>query len=184
VVASLAGKTNSISTIFTLDIYKKFIKPDSTERHLVAVGKIAVLASCVLAIAIIPFIGIDKKGGFQYIQEYTGFVSPGILSIFLLGFFWRRTTSSAAIASAILTFILSTVLKFAAPDLPFINRMGVVFLICVAAMVGISLFDNPGRDEKSKGLDIQPSMFRVSPGFLVGTVLVLGIITALYTLFW
>src|SRR5882672_4433629 len=112
VVASLAGKANSISTIFTLDIYKKKIRPESDEKKLVWIGRVTVVVAMILAILISPFLGIDKKGGFQYIQEYTGFVSPGIFAIFILGFFWKRTTATAALVAAVLTFPLSIILKF------------------------------------------------------------------------
>ncbi|HWA34629.1 MAG TPA: sodium/solute symporter, partial [Cyclobacteriaceae bacterium] len=97
IVASLAGKANSISTIFTLDIYKKFFNTQASEKTLVYTGRIAIVISMILAVLISPFLGIDKKGGFQYIQEYTGFVSPGIFAIFILGFFWKRTTATAAL---------------------------------------------------------------------------------------
>src|SRR6201996_5758285 len=111
VVASLAGKANSIATIFTLDIYKKRIRPDAADKNLVTVGKIAVVVAMVLGIVISPFLGIDKKGGFQYIQEYTGFVSPGIFAMFILGFFWKKTTSNAALFATIGGFIFSLILK-------------------------------------------------------------------------
>jgi SSS family solute:Na+ symporter len=97
VVASLAGKANSIATIFTLDIYKKKIRKDATDHQLVIVGKITVVVAMILGVAISPFLGIDKKGGFQFIQEYTGFVSPGIFAMFILGFFWKKASSNAAL---------------------------------------------------------------------------------------
>jgi len=161
IVASLAGKANSISTIFTLDIYKKFFNPSSSERQLVFVGRITVLAAIIIAIIISPFLGIDKKGGFQFIQEYTGFVSPGIFAIFSLGFFWKRTTATAALTTAVITFPLSLFFKtlprwtdlsflqdsgFSAFnvqsglfEIPFLDRMGFVFLICVLFMVILKL---------------------------------------------
>src|SRR5690606_34930017 len=101
IVASLAGKTNSIATIFTLDIYKKVFNRDASEKEMVVVGKITIIVSIFLAVIIAPFMGIDKKGGFQYIQEYTGFVSPGIFAMFILGFFWKKTTSNAALFATI-----------------------------------------------------------------------------------
>jgi len=90
VVASLAGKANSIATIFTLDIYKKRFHPDASEKKMVWVGRVSVVVAMALAVIIAPMMGIDKKGGFAYIQEYTGFVSPGILAMFLLGFFEKN----------------------------------------------------------------------------------------------
>src|SRR5690606_16071561 len=105
VVASLAGKANSIATIFTLDIYKKAFNKNASEKNMVNVGKISIIVSILLAVVISPFLGIEK-GGFQYIQEYTGFVSPGIFAMFLLGFFWKKTTSNAALFATIGGFIL------------------------------------------------------------------------------
>ena len=112
VVASLAGKANSIATIFTLDIYKKNINPNADEKKQVWIGRVTIIVAMVLAVIIAPFLGIDKKGGFQYIQEYTGFVSPGIFAMFLLGFFWKKTTSNAALFATIGGFLLSVFFKF------------------------------------------------------------------------
>jgi solute:Na+ symporter, SSS family len=205
IVASLAGKANSISTIFTLDIYKKFFKTNATEKELVYTGRVAIFVAMILAMAISPFLGIDKKGGFQYIQEYTGFVSPGIFAIFILGFFWKRTTATAALVGAVITFPLSLMFKFlpkwtdlqflfdygfsvrnpesALFEIPFIDRMGFVFLIVVAVMVVISLFD-PKSKNNPKGLEIDSSMFKPQGGFAVGATIVLGILAALYIIFW
>jgi SSS family solute:Na+ symporter len=205
IVASLAGKANSISTIFTLDIYKKFFHTTATEKQLVYVGRLAIFVSMLLAIVISPFMGIDKKGGFQYIQEYTGFVSPGIFAIFILGFFWKRTTATAALVAAVITFPLSLLLKFlpkwvdlsglsdlgfavlnpesAVFEIPFIDRMGFVFLIVAALMIIISLADKTSKDNP-KGLEIDPSMFKPKGAFAIGAVLVCGILAALYIIFW
>lgn len=205
IVASLAGKANSISTIYTLDIYKKFINKDATEKHLVVIGRIAIIVSMFLAGLIAPFMGIDKKGGFQYIQEYTGFVSPGIFAIFILGFFWKRTTANAALVAAIITFPLSLMFKFlpdfadlsilarygfaarnpesAIFEIPFIDRMGFVFLIVVAVMVIISIMDPKSRSNP-KGLEIDSSMFKPHPAFGIGAAIVCVILIALYTVFW
>lgn len=204
IVASLAGKANSIATIFTLDIYKKKINPDVDEKWLVKIGKITVIAAMVIAVLIAPLLGIDKKGGFQYIQEYTGFVSPGIFAMFILGFFWKKTTSNAALFATIGGFIFSLFFKFlpgfmnlsflsrfgfakanseGVYEIPFIDRMGFVFVICVLGMVLISVFENR-KGVKANGLDIDRSMFRLSPSFLTGTIIVLGILAALYTVFY
>ena len=203
IVASLAGKANSISTIFTLDIYKKFFNPAATERHLVHVGKIAIMVAMGLAIIISPFMGIDKKGGFQFIQEYTGFVSPGIFAIFILGFFWKKTTAKAALVAAVIVFPLSMFLKVLPNytdlstlsgfglaainvdsglyEIPFIDRMGLVFLVVVAVMVVVSLADTKAEP---KGLEIDAAMFKPKGAFAVGAVIVCGILAALYTIFW
>ncbi len=202
VVASMAGKLNSISTIFTLDIYKKYINTNSTEKQLVSVGRIAVVGAMVLAIAIAPFMGIDKKGGFEFIQEYTGYVSPGIFALFTLGFFWKRTTSNAALFALIggVTFsILSKYIPtwtgvndcmfytaFLDGDvymIPFMDRMGWVFIFCVVSMVLITLAD-PSSKNNPKGLEIDAKMFKLEPSFILGTVVVVMGIIALYTYFW
>lgn len=204
VVASLAGKANSIATIFTLDIYKKKINPEASEKKMVWIGKIAVVLALITAVLIAPFLGIDKKGGFEFIQEYTGFVSPGIFAMFILGFFWKKTTSNAALFATVGGFLLSIFFKFLPKfvnlafmeplgyaakteagiyEIPFIDRMGFVFLLCVIGMVIISLLDRK-RGIKANGLEIDKSMFRLNPAFAVGALIVAGIITALYTVFW
>ncbi|WP_152269125.1 sodium/sugar symporter [Agriterribacter humi] len=208
VVASLAGKANSISTIFTLDIYQKKINPAASEKKLVWTGRLAVIVSMLLAVLIAPFLGIDKKGGFEYIQEYTGFVSPGIFAMFILGFFWKKTTSNAALFATIGGFALSILFKimpalvnlewlastgFAKQvlqkdgsmlyEIPFIDRMFFVFVISVIGMYIISVYEN-SKGVKTNGLEIDGKMFRTSPGFAAGALLVAGILIALYTLFW
>jgi len=204
IVASLAGKANSISTIFTLDIYKKFFNTEASEKTLVSVGRWTIVAAMILAMIISPFLGIDKKGGFQYIQEYTGFVSPGIFAIFILGFFWKRTTSTAALVGAVLTFPLSILFKFLPKwidlsslsstgfsalaesgkyEIPFLDRMGFVFLIIVVAMVVISLADTKSKTNP-KGLEVDSSMFKTKGAFAIGAIIVCGLVAALYTIFW
>jgi SSS family solute:Na+ symporter len=208
IVASLAGKANSIATIFTLDIYKKKINAEASEDRMVAIGRIAVIVSMVLAVMIAPFLGIDKKGGFEYIQEYTGFVSPGIFAMFILGFFWKKATSNAALFATVGGFAFSMFFKFlprimdlqwlqplgfAVPvtqengstvyEIPFLDRMGFVFIIAVVGMIIISLIDNK-RGVQPKGLIVERSMFRMSPGFAVGALLICGILAALYSVYW
>jgi SSS family solute:Na+ symporter len=211
VVASLAGKANSIATIFTLDVYKKVFNRDASEQKLVSVGKITVVVSMILAVIIAPHLGIDKKGGFQYIQEYTGFVSPGIFAMFILGFFWRKTTSNAALFATIGGFAISLLLKFlpqmmdlsflgpigfAVPagggvvpaggalyEIPFIDRMGIVFVICLIGMYIISMIEN-ADGKKANGLEVDPKMFKTTTGFAVGALIIVGILAALYTMYW
>ena len=127
---------------------------------------------------------------YQFIQEYVGFISPGVLSIFLLGFFWKRTTSAAALTSAILTIPLSTVFKFLPvwtngtfPDLPFMDRMTLVFLLLVLLMIVISIADRNSKNNPETVI-INTKMFRCSPGFIIGSTIIIGILAALYTVFW
>jgi SSS family solute:Na+ symporter len=211
IVASLAGKANSIATIFTLDIYKKAINKDASEKKLVNLGKISVIVSMLLAVILSLLVGEklmgEGKQGFQYIQEYTGFVSPGIFAMFILGFFWKRTTPNAALFATVGGFIFSLILKvlpmfanlsFLAPlgfsknvgpendpiyEIPFLDRMGFVFIICVIGMAIITNIENR-KGVKQKGLEVDASMFRLSSGFTAGMLIVLGIIAALYTVFW
>jgi solute:Na+ symporter, SSS family len=204
IVASLAGKANSIATIFTLDVYKKVINKDADESRQVIIGRITVVVALVMAIAIAPHLGIEKKGGFQYIQEYTGFVSPGIFAMFLLGFFWKKTTSNAALFATVGGFLLSVAFKwlpnymdlsFLEPmgfavanaagvfEIPFIDRMGFVFAICVIVMYIISMYETR-NGANPKGLEIDRGMFKTSPGFTVGALIVLGLLVALYSIYW
>ncbi len=203
VVASLAGKSNSIATIFTLDIYKKIFNKEATERKLVNTGKVTIIVTMILAVIIAPHLGIEK-GGFQYIQEYTGFVSPGIFAMFILGFFWKKATSNAALFATIGGFALSVLLKFlpewadlsslysvglAVPntagiyEIPFIDRMGIVFLFCILGMLVISIAENK-RGVVPNGLEIDRGMFKVHPAFLAGTIIIVGLLVAIYTIFW
>lgn len=205
VVASLAGKANSVATIFTLDIYQKVMNKTASERQLVNIGKITIVVSMILAVLIAPHLGIDKKGGFQYIQEYTGFVSPGIFAMFILGFFWKKTTSNAAMFATIGGFILSVMFKMIPEyvdlsflsstgfavispasglyEIPFIDRMGFVFLICIVGMLIISKIDN-ARGVVPNGLEIDTKMFKAHPAFIVGSLIVILITAAIYTLYW
>ncbi len=204
IVASLAGKANSIATIFTLDIYQKNINRNASESDLVKTGKIAVLLSMIIGCLISPFLGIDKKGGFEFIQEYTGFVSPGIFAMFILGFFWKKTTSNAALFATVGGFAFSVLFKFIPQyvdlsflynfgfaiknaegiyEIPFLDRMGFVFVICIVSMVVISLLDNK-RGVEAKGLEVDASMFKPTSAFAIGSLIIIGVLVALYSLLW
>jgi SSS family solute:Na+ symporter len=208
IVASLAGKANSIATIFTLDIYKKAINQHASEKKLVWLGRISVIVSMVMAVILSLLVGEklmgEGKQGFQYIQEYTGFVSPGIFAMFILGFFWKRTTSNAALFATIGGFIFSLILKvlpqfadlsWLAPfgfakmngegiyEIPFLDRMGFVFIFCVIGMSIITNIENR-KGIKPNGLEVDSSMFRMSPGFAAGSLIIGGILVALYSVFW
>jgi SSS family solute:Na+ symporter len=204
IVASLAGKANSIATIFTLDVYKTKLNVDADEKKLVNIGKKTIVVAMIIAVIVAPLLGIDKKGGFQYIQEYTGFVSPGVFAMFILGFFWKKTTSNAALFATIGGFILSIIFKFmpalvdlsflnasgfAVPnangrfEIPFIDRMGFVFAICVIGMYFISIYETK-RNVQTNGLEIDRSMFKLSPSFVVGMLIIISVLAALYTVFW
>ncbi|HTF21401.1 MAG TPA: sodium/sugar symporter [Chryseolinea sp.] len=189
VVASLAGKANSISTIFSLDIFKKYFDKEASERKLVRVGRWTVIVSTVIAGLVAPSLRTLDQA-YQFIQEYVGFISPGVLAIFLLGLFWRRTTPAAALAGTLLTIPVSTVLKFLPawtnglfPDFPFLDRMTITFVLIIVVMVTMSL--SRRRDEQlPPTIDVSLQYFRLSPAFLAGSVLILGILAGLYATFW
>ena len=189
VVASLAGKANSISTIFSLDIYKKMINTNASEKQLVNTGRWAVVISITVAAFVAPALrSLDQA--YQFIQEYVGFLSPGVLAIFLLGLFWKKTTSGAALFGTILTIPLSATLKFLPdwtggifPVYPFLDRMFITFWIVLFLMIIISLM-TPASVQRKEILPFEKSMLEVKPAFIIGSILILGILAALYTVYY
>lgn len=189
IVASLAGKANSISTIFSLDIYKKFVNKEASERKLVLTGRWAVIIAMTVGAIVAPQLkALDQA--YQFIQEYAGFFSPGVLAIFLLGMFWKKTTAAAGLAGALLTVPISTLLKFlprltngAFPDYPFLDRMTIAFFAVVLIMVAISLA-KPKNPADAHTIEVDKKWFNVSPGFIVGSFIICGMLAALYTVFW
>jgi SSS family solute:Na+ symporter len=189
VVASLAGKANSISTIFSLDIYKKMINTNASEKQLVNTGRWAVVISITVAAFVAPALrSLDQA--YQFIQEYVGFLSPGVLAIFLLGLFWKKTTSGAALFGTILTIPLSATLKFLPdwtggmfPVYPFLDRMFITFWVVLFLMIIISLF-TPASVKRKEILPFEKSMLEVKPAFIIGSIIILGILSALYTVYY
>jgi solute:Na+ symporter, SSS family len=181
IVASLASKINSIATIFTLDFYAKS-KVARDERELVKVGRIAAAIAVVIGIlAAKPLLGSFDQG-FQYIQEYTGFFTPGIVVIFMLGLFWKRANEAGALAAAIGSFALSIVLKLTWPALPFMDRVGLVFLLALALAVLVSLFTRTAAG--SDLIRTDDVSFATPARFNLGAVGVVAILIALYATFW
>jgi SSS family solute:Na+ symporter len=203
IVASLAGKVNSISTIYTLDVHKKYIQKEAGEKQQVNIGRIAVFAAMLLAVLFTwnDILGIGGVGGFTYIQKYTGFISPGVFAMFFLGMFWKRTTGTAAIVGVILGFVLSVLFNEYAPalfgnetllytaypngkgafEIPFHICMGLSFFFTMLAMIGISF---AGPKVNPKAFEIDSEMFKVKPQTTVLIVITLLIIVALYVKFW
>ncbi|MBL0133437.1 MAG: sodium/solute symporter [Chitinophagaceae bacterium] len=203
IVASLAGKANSISTIFTLDIYKKFINPNAEEKKLVWMGRLVVLVSMVVAVAFTwkDLLGIGSAGGFTYIQKYTGFISPGVFAVFILGMFWKRTTGAAAVAGIITglatcfffnemapsVFGNETFLYTAYPngiggfEIPFLIAMGISFLFTIIVMVSMSL---AGPKINAKAFVLDKEMFKLKPSIQIMIIVTLMILAALYIKFW
>lgn len=189
VVASLAGKANSVSTIFSLDIYKKYFHKGASEKQLVRTGRWAVVISMAIACLIVPSLRVLNQA-YQFIQEYEGFISPGVLAVFILGLFWKPTTTRAALTAVVLTIPLSVVLKFlpawtggAFPELPFLNRMAIIFALLVGLMVVITLKD-PKHKGKTASIIVDRKQYRCSPSFIVGSAIITGVLITLYTVFW
>ncbi|MFI0490910.1 sodium/sugar symporter [Flavobacterium sp.] len=203
IVASLAGKVNSISTIYTLDVHKKYIQKAAGERQQVNIGRIAVFAAMVLAVLFTwnDVLGIGGVGGFTYIQKYTGFISPGVFAMFFLGMFWKRTTGTAAIVGVLSGFLLSVFFNEFAPmilgnetllytayangkgafEIPFHICMGLSFLFTMILMIAISF---AGPKENPKAFELDTEMFKLKPQTTVLIVITLLIIFALYVKFW
>ncbi len=203
IVASLAGKANSISTIFTLDVYKKYINKDADEKKLVWTGRLTVFISMVIAVIFTwkDLLGIGGEGGFTFIQKYTGFISPGVFAMFMLGFFWKRTTGAAAMTGLITGFLLAIFFnsyaiplfgtenimytaylnKSGAYEIPFLINMGWSFVLTIIIMVIVSM---AGPKVNPKAFEIDASMFKVSKSTLVLIVIILMLLSALYVKFW
>jgi SSS family solute:Na+ symporter len=204
IIASTASKINSIATIFTLDLYAKFrgertqaedARAESTgeEKHLVLVGRITAIAAIIIAIIVAkPLVGSSEQA-FQYIQEFSGFFTPGITVIFLLGLFWKRATEAGAIVAAVTSVLLSTIMKYTLPTTmfsqgmndyltPFMNRMGVVFLVSLVLAVIVSLA-TPQRPDVDT-IDTSNVRYKTSTGFNAGALGVILILIALYATWW
>lgn len=203
IVASLAGKVNSISTIFTLDVYAKYFKSGTEEKNLVFVGRATVFVGMILAVLFTwdDLLGIGGEGGFTFIQKYTGFISPGVFAMFILGMFWKRTTGTAAIVGVLAGFLLSVFFNEMAPSLlgndtllytaypngkggfeiPFHICMGLSFLFTMILMIAISM---AGPKVNPKAFELDKSMFKVAPSTMALIVVTLLIIAALYVKFW
>lgn len=156
IISSLASMLNSTATLFTIDIYKKYIKPEATDRRLVNVGRIvSVIALLTALVTVQPLLG-DLDQAFQYIQEYSGFIYPGIIIVFSLGLFWKRASTTAAIWTAILAIPLGVFLKVTIPEVPFLFRAGYVFIFLVIFFIIASVFSHknepcalpPERDQR------------------------------------
>ena len=166
IVASLAGKANSISTIYSLDIYKNYFNKNADDKTVVRMGRIVIIVAFAIALIISP--ALKSLGqGFAYIQEFTGFISPGIVAMFLMGFFWKCANSNGALAATFASIPLSALFKYTVPDMPFMNRMAVVFVICIALIVILGLID-PKSKNNPKAMKVEPGMFKLSPGLSSG----------------
>lgn len=187
IVSSLASMINSTSTIFTMDIYKPIINKKASDSQLVKIGKIVGVIALVIATSLAKLMGeIDQM--FQYIQEYTGLVSPGILAVFLMGLFWKKTNAKGAIIGVLASIPVALGLKLLAKatptiGLPFMDQMLYTMLTTIVIIAGVSLTTNP-NDDDSKAISLNSSFFKTSSEFNLASYLIMLILALLYTLFW
>lgn len=182
IVSSLASMLNSASTIFTMDIYRPYINRNATNKQIVTVGRTSALVALIIAMACTKFLE-DLPQVFQYIQEYTGVVSPGILAIFIMGLFWKKANARGAITGAILSIPIALVLKLSIVDLPWMDQMLYTCIITMVIIMGVSL-STGGEADDSKGIELNTSLFRTGKAFNISTYLILLILAFLYTFFW
>ncbi|WP_042143785.1 MULTISPECIES: sodium/sugar symporter [unclassified Pseudoalteromonas] len=181
IVSSLASMTNSIATIFTMDLYKNDKNPRS-EVHYVKVGRIVSFTALIVAMLVAkPLLGQFDQA-FQYIQEFTGFFTPGIVVLFILGMFWKKTTANGGLAAALGSAVLSFALKMLWPELPFMDRVGLVFILCMLLAVVVSLVENKGNHENA--VDLKGISFGTSKSFSISTAAVCLILVGFYTTWW
>jgi SSS family solute:Na+ symporter len=183
IVSSLASMTNSVSTIFTMDIYKQFLTSDVDERKLVVVGRnVALISIVIAALCAQPLLG-NLESAFQYIQNFTGFFTPGILVIFLVALFWKKATSLSVLVAALASLILSIgMFLFASDDFPFQHRMGIVFLFTGFLCYMTALVQ--GYSNQEKAIDLNTISFETSKGFNISTAIVLSVLVVIYGLWW
>jgi SSS family solute:Na+ symporter len=191
IVSSLASMLNSTSTIFTMDIYKQYIKPNATDKQTVNTGRLSACIALLISGIMAPLLGgIDQA--FQFIQEYTGVVSPGILAVFILGLFWKKTTNKAAIIGALTSIPIAMYFKVAPKgwsssnffiDVPFLDQMGYTAILTMVVIVLVSYIQNKGAKD-SKGIEISKSTFKTSGIFNIASFAIMLILVALYAFFW
>lgn len=183
VVSSLASMLNSASTIFTMDLYRQYLQPGASQRVLVLVGRICVGVFVVIGCLIAPLLGDPQfKGIFTYIQEFQGFISPGILAVFVFGFLVRKAPPVCGVVGLLLNPLMYGLLKLVFPSLAFLDRMALSFG-CVLAVMGVITWlrplPEPVRLPRTGRIDLTPS-----PGAKVAGLAVIAITIGLYIFFW
>lgn len=182
IVSSLASMLNSTATIFTMDIYKPYINKTSSEKNLVTVGRLTAAGALVIALLVAPFLK-SLPQVFQYIQEYTGLVSPGILAVSMMGLFWKKVTTRGAIWGAILSIPVALALKMPAIQLPFMDQMLYTFIITIVISGMISLATNENVDDV-KGFNLTAKIFTTDKTFNIFAYTICLILALLYAIFW
>ena len=195
IVSSLASMLNSTSTIFTMDIYRQYFNPGADNKSTVGMGRLSAAVALAIAVCIAPLLGGTDQA-FQFIQEYTGIVSPGILAVFLLGLFWKKTTNKGAIYGVLASIPIAMSLKVGPkgwangtalegwfPNLPWMDQMGLTCLGTILVIALVSYLQNKGRND-GKGIYFPEKTFTTSPMFNIGSFAVLVVLAAVYALFW
>ncbi len=182
IVSSLASMLNSTSTIFTMDIYKPYMRPNATDKQIVTVGRLSAGIALIVAVTLAPIMkNIPQM--FQYIQEYTGLVSPGILGVFLMGLFWKKTTTRAAITGVLASIVIALLLKASFIDLPFMDQMFYTLILTIVIIVGVTLTTSD-KDEDEKAIVLTSKVFKTDSVFNISSYAILIILVVLYTVFW
>ena len=181
IISSLGSMSNSISTIFTLDIYSKY-QSDRSQQHYVTVGRFVSLMAMIIAVLTArPLLG-ELDQAFQYIQEFTGFFTPGVVALFLLGMFWSKTTAQGALAAAIGSAVLSLLLKLLLPEMPFMDRVGYVFIACLALAAIVSIMEK--QLVHAQAIDLGDIDFSTDRSYNLAGVAVSMILAAFYVTWW
>ena len=182
IISSLASMMNSISTIFTMDFYRHHINREASEQRLVRVGRLVSVTAMIIAMIVArPLLGQFDQA-FQYIQEFTGFFTPGVCALFLLGIFWKRTTANGALGVAIGSAVYSLGFKLLWPTLPFIDRVGLVFLLCIGTGMLISILQ--GREDHPDAIDYADVDTSTRRGFNMAALGVVIMLVVLYATWW
>lgn len=182
IVSSLASMLNSTSTIFTMDIYKPYLKPNAGQSLLVKVGRLTAGAALVIAVLLAPLLGgIDQM--FQYIQEYTGLVSPGILAVFLMGLFWKKATNKGAIWGILCSIPIALMFKLLPLEMPFMDQMFYTFLITMAIIFMVSL-STSATDDDPKAIKLTSDMFKTDQVFNICAYIICILLAVIYTVFF
>jgi solute:Na+ symporter, SSS family len=181
IVSSLSSMANSTATIFTMDIYREYIAPGSDDRNNVRVGRLAAVGAMVIATLIAPTLR-NLEQAFQFIQEFSGFVQPAIFALFFFGMFWSRTTTNAVFSAALVSLPLSAAFKYGFPDMPFLDRIVLVFIALSAIIIVMSLWESKGKDHKQ--IEMSRKEFRTDPLFNIGAIGSLILLATLYVIFW
>ena len=182
IVSSLASMLNSTATIFTMDIYKEYIAKNASDIALVTVGRITAVVALVIAIFIAPMLSTLGQA-FQYIQEYTGVVSPGILAVFLCGLFYKKANSTGAVVGVLSSIVIALLLKFLPIGMPFMDQMMYTCILTIAVIVFVSLSTNEADDDE-KAIATSAKTFKTSGGFAIASYAILLIVAAIYAAFW